>query len=297
MERCSFFIPDKALFGSFPTQTEVCFLESIGVRYFVDLTLENEPKTVPYITRFKYLKHPITDRQIPKNWNDFSVFIVGLSHIISSLKEKDKIYIHCRGGHGRSGIVVASVLCYLNDMSPEDALMYTSECYSKRPNIKEKYLKHGSPQHNFQKNFVRKFFKYLKFNRKSDIGFTNDFSLYSKFNIITELGVFDTAISAFKAYCKLDPNISDERKVELMFRILLLKFQQNESLKEKLLMTGLRPLINVSFNIFWGTNNNQQGLNHVGRILEKIRDDYLYSIFLNSGANTGLSKCECLNAT
>lgn len=282
MNRCSFFIPEKALFGGYPTQDEVNFLESIGVKYFIDLTVQNEAKTEPYKTNFKYLKHSINDRQIPKDWKQFSILIVGLCHIIKSLNENDKIYIHCRGGHGRSGIVVASILCYLYDICPQEALCQTSSYYLKRPNIKEKYIKQGSPQHNFQKNFVFKFFKNLKFNRRNDTGFTNDFSLYSKYNILTELGVFDSAISAFKAYNKLNENFSDEVKLEIMHRILFLKFNQNSILKEKLLLTGLRPLINVSFNIFWGTNNSQKGLNHIGKILSRIRDDYIYSLFLQT---------------
>ena len=67
-----------------------------------------------------------------------------------------------------------------------------------------------------------------------------------------------------------------------MNKILLCKFSQNSILKEKLLLTGLRPLINVSFNTFWGTNNTQKGFNHIGRILSRIRDDYIYCNFLKT---------------
>ena len=49
MEYASFFITDKALFGSFPTQAQVEELESTGVRYFVDLTNPNESKIVHII--------------------------------------------------------------------------------------------------------------------------------------------------------------------------------------------------------------------------------------------------------
>lgn len=282
MNRCSFFIPEKALFGSYPSQEEVIELEKFNVKYFIDLTAINESKITPYETKNKYIKYPITDRQIPKDWKTFSRMIVGVCRIIESLKEDEKIYIHCRGGHGRSGIVVACILCYLHNMHPEDALIHTTTCYSRRPNIKEKYVKQGSPQHGFQKNFVRKFFKYLKFNRKNDIGFTNDFSIYAKYPITTELGIFDSAILAFKAYCNLNVNLTDNMKIEIMFKILLLKFKQNPMLKEKLLNTGLRPLINISSNLFWGTNSNQHGMNHVGRLLSKLRDEYIYSDFLNT---------------
>ena len=37
MNNSSFFIKDRALFGSFPSQDSVSELETLGVRYFVDL--------------------------------------------------------------------------------------------------------------------------------------------------------------------------------------------------------------------------------------------------------------------
>ena len=44
MERCSYFIQNKALFGSFPTQEVVHILEELGVRCFIDLTNSDESK-------------------------------------------------------------------------------------------------------------------------------------------------------------------------------------------------------------------------------------------------------------
>jgi len=107
MDRSSFFIKDKALFGSFPTQDAVEELETIGVRYFIDLTHSHETKIVPYETRYTYISFPIPDRRIPVNILEFSSFIVKLSDIILGCGRIKIIYIHCKGGHGRSGVVVA----------------------------------------------------------------------------------------------------------------------------------------------------------------------------------------------
>ena len=41
MENYSYFIENKALFGSYPSQETIEILEKEGVRYFVDLTLSN----------------------------------------------------------------------------------------------------------------------------------------------------------------------------------------------------------------------------------------------------------------
>ena len=49
-----YFIKNKALFGSFPTQTTVKELESEGVRYFINLTNTHEKKTTPYTSILLY---------------------------------------------------------------------------------------------------------------------------------------------------------------------------------------------------------------------------------------------------
>ena len=50
MNYCSYFIKDKCMFGSFPTQESVNELEHEGVRYFIDLTYNEKEnkKKFPY---------------------------------------------------------------------------------------------------------------------------------------------------------------------------------------------------------------------------------------------------------
>ena len=111
----SMFIENRAYFGGYPTQEFLEELESEhNVRYFIDLTCDNEKGITPYTTKYNYIRYPILDNRIPDNIISFVLFIIKLKKIIDSLNNTtDKIYIHCRGGHGRSGIVVASLLCYI----------------------------------------------------------------------------------------------------------------------------------------------------------------------------------------
>ena len=69
------------------------------------------------------------------------------------LKHDEKIYIHCKGGHGRVGIAVASLLCYIKNISVEESLKLTNECHKKREIMKEKWRNIGSPQTYNQKKF------------------------------------------------------------------------------------------------------------------------------------------------
>lgn len=79
MNRCSYFIQNKALFGSYPTQESVLELEEHGVRYFVDLTHNGEKNTTPYETKYKYIRfryETTIPRQIGKHsLNLFYAFV------------------------------------------------------------------------------------------------------------------------------------------------------------------------------------------------------------------------------
>ena len=77
----SFFIQNKGLFGGFPDNEEVLRLEEIGVRIFVDLTMYEEKKTVPYNTKYLKIKYPIKDRKIPTNWRTFAAFILKICNL------------------------------------------------------------------------------------------------------------------------------------------------------------------------------------------------------------------------
>ena len=93
MIRASFFIKNKALFGSYPTQDSVKELEDEGVRHFIDLTCPGEKKIVKYFTNYGYINYPIYDHNIPNNTRTFSTLIYRICDIITKLKGNEKIYI------------------------------------------------------------------------------------------------------------------------------------------------------------------------------------------------------------
>ncbi len=166
---CSYFYPrptlvslsdKKALFGGYPTQEQVYLLESIGVEWFVDLTLGNEKRTTPYIiqNKEKYITFPIMDQRVPDNIIEFVKFINKLVNIISGLTNCEKLYIHCKGGHGRSGLIAATLLCVMDEISPEKAIKETTLSHNQRHMMKKKWKKIGSPQTKAQCNFLHYLF-------------------------------------------------------------------------------------------------------------------------------------------
>jgi predicted NAD-dependent protein-ADP-ribosyltransferase YbiA (DUF1768 family) len=270
MERCSYFIQNKALFGSYPTQDMVDTLEENGVRHFIDLTCPGERRIIPYETKYEYVRYSIRDHKVPSSWHSFAQFILWICNLIKKLKPGHLIYVHCKGGHGRSGIVVASVLCYLYRCGPAEALRLTGEYHSARKEMKEKRRRLGAPPGEYQKDFVRRFFRPLYFYKAHTRGLTAGLSNFSIHSVeIENFGTFPTAEAAFHAYKDPDnktyvrkqelaftPHISkrlgrsckpptdwDEKKDQIMYKILDLKFHQHESIFKNLLSTGLRPII------------------------------------------------------
>lgn len=293
MNKGSYFIKNKALFGSFPTQEEVLELEQLGVICFVDLTDHDETKTTPYKTKVTYIKYPITDCKIPTNWKSFAQLIVRICNIIKTLEENQKIYIHCKGGHGRSGVLVACVLCYYYHISAEEAISLTTMYHAQRPLIREKWKRLGSPQGLNQKRFVHNFFFVLKYGTADSSNYKHGFDNSSRHSVTTELGCFPNAHFAFQAYKAptnekyieslkkgefMDvetPSNWNEKKLEYMMHVLYNKFTQHEQLKENLMNTGLRPLIKISNESFWGETNYGKGANMHGKLLQDLRVSFL----------------------
>ena len=69
------------------------------------------------------------------------------------------VYVHCWGGHGRTGIVIALLLSVLYDLDSEEALRLTELYHSKRIEARL-----HSPQTSSQMEQVRKVSKMLKAN-------------------------------------------------------------------------------------------------------------------------------------
>jgi ribA/ribD-fused uncharacterized protein len=302
MDHCSYFIKDRALFGSFPTQDSVNELEKEGVKYFINLTHSHEKKIIPYETHYTKIEYPIVDRRTPSDCHTFCNFITQVSKHILTLKKGEKVYVHCKGGHGRSGIVVACLLCYIFKIKPDDALKKTTRCHSKRSVMREKWRTIGSPQTLSQKNFVHRLFEPLYFYKAYKIGSTVGFSNCSRHSVsIKGFGYFPTAEAAFQAY--KDPSnkqyvhslkISktaliaksigenedsrclredwDEIKTYILYKIIKLKFTQNDNIRINLLTTGFRPILERSTLTTIDTDKMYNGKNVFGSLLTKFRN-------------------------
>lgn len=232
MENCSYFLNNKAYFGSYPTQENIDILEEHGVRTFVDLTFSNESKITPYKTKYLYISFPIHDNLIPNDDSLFIKLIHRLCYIILNTSPEHKIYIHCKGGHGRSGIIVSCLVCILMNMNSYEAINYTSKCHNNRKNMRLKWRGIGSPQTKQQKMFVHRICSDLEIND------SNPLSCNSPREIIINNHKITSINEVIKHVYK-----RTEKSVEEIIQIFLnICYVQDDDFKRQLTKTGLKRL-------------------------------------------------------
>jgi hypothetical protein len=111
-------IPGRVLAGEYPgnqddtvARARLSRLHEAGINVFVDLTEDGE--LVPYqhllLTHTEYVRSAIVDTGVPNNVSQTKEL---LSSIRSALARGRSVYVHCRAGIGRTGLIVG---CFLAD--------------------------------------------------------------------------------------------------------------------------------------------------------------------------------------
>ncbi len=94
---------------------------------------------------------------------DDKTMIEYIDQILTIVSEESLIYLHCLGGHGRTGTIIAILLGKMYDLSADQALRLTSVYHITRwiknkPHKTSKYLKR-SPQRKCQVDQVKRLLK------------------------------------------------------------------------------------------------------------------------------------------
>jgi predicted NAD-dependent protein-ADP-ribosyltransferase YbiA (DUF1768 family) len=287
----------KLFFGSCPSQKDIDdFIKVHDIKLIVDLTEQDEPGVVPYQVDIDRLIFPITNGCPPSNWEEFFKLLIKISFYA---RKGAAIFIHCRAGHGRSGMVSASLLCQLDPhLHPENAIKLIAEVHSKREGLSLKWKKIYNPLSRMQRVFVYKYFSTIFFIHSTVSTYQIGLSTLSSHSVCLHDKLFPNAEAAFQ-YLK-DPNdthyteklldpwrapavklIGDDHwlrsnsnfcEFTSMYHVLKLKFTQHVSLRESLLKTFSKRLYDGNF------------LSHpdnlVGKILMQIREELAAESFV-----------------
>jgi len=137
-------------FGPYPNQTEANIIVNSGISLFVDLTFPHED-TSSYTINCTKISFPIQDRGTPPLSIAFYKLI---GQITDHIKSKQKVYIHCRGGHGRSAMVAACVLAYIKQIRPEEAIQQITKAHQLRPTLRHFWKDKPCPNSSLQRQFI-----------------------------------------------------------------------------------------------------------------------------------------------
>ncbi len=110
-------IPGRLLAGEYPlggadetdARARLARLDEAGIDYFVDLTEEYEEPGYRHLlpARSTHVRSAITDTRVPDHAAQMQQI---LSDIRAALSLDRGVYVHCRAGIGRTGLVIG---CYL----------------------------------------------------------------------------------------------------------------------------------------------------------------------------------------
>lgn len=166
-ENC-YWVTDSFMAGEFPTdrsnneaktrQKLKSYLQC-GITYFVDLTQEGEKPNYQALVQEEASKwgidnvvvqrFAIPDFGIPNSKDTMKDILSAIDTAIDT--QKHKVYVHCRGGIGRTGTTVG---CYLarHGYNGEEALKEVNRLFQNSGRSMESYY---SPETNEQMSFVR----------------------------------------------------------------------------------------------------------------------------------------------
>ena len=109
----------------------------------------------------KYYHFPMADNTVPGHKS----FINNLKIILQLLLDGKKIFIHCAGGHGRTGLYVACLLITINKLCHLDALRLTQQLHDSRKVMDQRQHSTfvGSPSNPGQVKFVQHYKHFMSF--------------------------------------------------------------------------------------------------------------------------------------
>ena len=214
-------------YGEKATEKKLKHMHHFGIRHFIDLTEEGELAPYSHLlpSDTTYTRFPIPDCGVPKSIESVRRLLLR----IEELKQMEGyVYVHCWGGVGRTGTIVA---CYLSRNWKEPELNHALEVLRRNFSEMPKSAYRETPETKEQINFIEQFlnstkaYKEDKAKRVSDsirgclmagaagdaLGYEVEFM--SRRSILSRFG--ENGITKFALDCNGKALISDDTQMTL----------------------------------------------------------------------------------
>ena len=159
--RNSYMVMDRVYAGEYPRDLDetkstekIKQFERFGITHFVDLTEEGELRPYSQVlgSRIRHIRFPIKDVCVPESTESVKELIKQIKEILKS-NERNRVYIHCWGGVGRTGVIVGCLLSEQHKYDYEETMRALTRAFSDCP--KSAYRE--TPETNEQREFIAKY--------------------------------------------------------------------------------------------------------------------------------------------
>lgn len=150
-------VTDNLYFGKYPCDEVIKVLKGLEIDIILNLTEKSEDLP-QYVIGCEVINFPIVDRKA----SEFNNTINLINNIAERIHQDKKIYVHCKGGHGRSGLIVGGIYACLYKESYENTLEVLKIAHNNRKIMKDRMRKIGCPQTRLQKIQLMKIVNYFK---------------------------------------------------------------------------------------------------------------------------------------
>lgn len=135
-------------------------LINFGIFHFIDLTEEGELRPYSHLLpeKVSYLRFPIKDVSTPDSLEEVKELI---NEIEKYQISGERCYIHCWGGVGRTGTIVACYLAHImKSASIDEVLLNLRKSFSMMPKSKYRMTPETASQRMFIRRYIQQENKY-----------------------------------------------------------------------------------------------------------------------------------------
>ena len=162
----SFKVEERIYAGEYPRDREddksaikMKQFARFGITHFIDLTEEGElsPYTRWMTDNMSHLRFPIRDVSIPQSTEKVKELVTTINRILDA-DPHNKVYIHCWGGVGRTGVIVGCLLADRQGYDYQQALETLRQLFTDCPKSAYRWI----PETEEQCKFIEKYANKLK---------------------------------------------------------------------------------------------------------------------------------------